>query len=258
MGVSWFTVIAQVINFFILVWLLKRFLYKPILKAIDTRESKINTELNEAEAKQAEAQKEQLEYKEKNEELSQQKKEVMDRAIAEAEEEREKLIEAARSEAIKLKNKLEKASAEEQRNLNLKIAQKTQQEVFAISRKVLNDLASLSLEEQSVHIFIKRIKELKEEEKKKLKQTLSSNLKSITIQSAFELPAKQQTGIKKAVEEIIGAKVSFEFKTMPDIVSGIELVANGFKLSWSISEYLNSLERNVSKTKEEKSKVESK
>ena len=54
---GWFTIVAQAINFLILVWLLKRFLYKPILHAIDEREKGIATQLAEAEAKKAEAQK---------------------------------------------------------------------------------------------------------------------------------------------------------------------------------------------------------
>ena len=58
MLIDWFTVGAQVLNFLILVWLLKRFLYKPILDAIDAREERIAAELADADAKKAEAQKE--------------------------------------------------------------------------------------------------------------------------------------------------------------------------------------------------------
>ncbi len=54
MPIDWFTVAAQVINFLILVWLLKRFLYKPILAAIDEREKGIAAQLASAEAKKAE------------------------------------------------------------------------------------------------------------------------------------------------------------------------------------------------------------
>ena len=41
MLIDWFTVAAQALNFLILVWLMKRFLYKPILHAIDAREERI-------------------------------------------------------------------------------------------------------------------------------------------------------------------------------------------------------------------------
>ncbi len=57
MLIDWFTVGAQVVNFAILVWLLKRFLYKPIIDAIDAREKRIALALADADAKTAEAQK---------------------------------------------------------------------------------------------------------------------------------------------------------------------------------------------------------
>lgn len=257
MEINWFTVVAQVINFLILVWLLKRFLYKPILKAIDERENKITSQLNEAETKKAEAKREQDEFNQKNEQFDQQKKELMNKAIADAKEERGKLFEAARTGAIALSSKLEKASQEAQKNLNHEIAQKAQDEVFAISRKTLSDLASLSLEEQSVNVFLKRLYELKEEEKKIFIEAFSSDSKPVIIRSTFDLPLKQQTEIKHVVKEILGSKAHFEFKTTPELISGIELSAKGFKLAWSISAYLNSLEKSISKTVKEKSKAES-
>lgn len=255
MQISWFTVIAQIVNFIVLVWLLKRFLYKPILKAIDEREKKIAGQIKDAEAKDALAKKEQAEFSKKNESFDKKKKELMDKAIAETNEERQKLLESARNEATELRSKLDKSLKEMQENLNLDITQKTQQEVFAIARKTLADLASESLEEQSVNIFIKRLNDLKKEEKKQFVEAFKSgsNLPdgkqdSILIQSAFDLPAKQQTDIKSAVNEILGAKPQFQFKTAPEIISGIELTSNGYKLAWSISEYLNSLQKIISQT----------
>lgn len=248
MQLNWFTVIAQIVNFIVLVWLLKRFLYKPVLKAIDEREKKITGQIKDAEAKEALANKEQAEFIEKNESFDKEKKELMDKAIAETNEERQKLLEAARNEATELRSKLEKSLTEMQENLNRDIAQKTQQEVFAIARKTLADLASESLEEQSVNIFIKRLNDLKKEEKKHFAEAFKSGSNSILVQSAFDLPEKQQTDIKNAVNEIIGTQTQFQFKTEPEIISGIELTSNSYKLAWSISEYLNSLQKDISET----------
>ena len=253
MKINWFTVIAQVINFLILVWLLRRFLYKPVLNAIDEREKKIASQLKDAEAKETKAKKEQTEFARKNETFDKEKKELMDKAIVETNKERQKLLEAARNESTALRSKLDKSLKDMQENLNRDISQKTLQEVFAIARKALADLASLSLEEQSANIFIKRINDLKKEEKKQFVEAFKkgSNLPagrqgSILVQSAFDLPEKQQAEIKSAVNEVLGTKTQFQFKTAPEIISGIELTSNGYKLAWSISEYLNSLQKNIS------------
>jgi len=258
MKINWFTVIAQVINFLILVWLLRRFLYKPVLKAIDERENKIASQLKDARAKETEAKKEQEEFQKKNDDFDQKKKGLMDKAVAETKVEREKLLEAARVEAAGLRSRLDKALKEAQENLNRDIAQKTQEEVFAIARKTLADLASLSLEEQSTNIFIKRLNELTTAEKKQFVQAFKTSSDPILIRSAFELPAKQQTEIKSAVNEILETKSNFQFKTAPELISGIELAANGFKLAWSISEYLKSLQNRISETMKEELKAEPK
>lgn len=255
MHINWFTVIAQVINFLILVWLLKRYLYKPILEAIDEREKKIKSQLVDADSKKAEAKKEQDEFKQKNDVFDQKKKELMDKVIAETKEEKEKLLEEARNEANELSAKLEEASKASKEKMNQEITQKTQQEVFAITRKMLIDIASLGIEEQCANIFIKRLDELKEEEKKKFIEAFTSEAKPVLIRSAFDLPHKQQIEIKNSVKEILGTKTHFEFQTSPKLISGIELSANGYKLSWSISEYVNSLEKNIFDMTKEKSKV---
>ena len=80
MLIDWFTVGAQVLNFLILVWLMKRFLYKPILNAIDEREKRIATELADADAKKAEAQKERDDFQHKNEEFEQQRGALLSKA----------------------------------------------------------------------------------------------------------------------------------------------------------------------------------
>jgi len=248
MQINWFTVIAQIVNFIVLVWLLKLFLYKPVLTAIDEREKKIAGQIKDAEAKDAMAKKEQAEFSKKNESFDKEKKKLMDKAIAETNEEKQKLLEAARNEATELRSKLDKSLKEMQENLKHDIAQKTQHEVFAIARKTLADLATESLEEQSVTIFIKRLYDLKKEDKKKFIDAFKSGSNVILVQTAFDLPKKQQTEIKNAVNEILATETQFHCKTAAEIISGIELIANGYKISWNISEYLNSLQKDISET----------
>ena len=245
MKIDWFTVIAQVINFLILAGLLWRFLYKPILKAIDEREKKIAAQLADAETKKAEANKEQEDFKQKNEAFDKEKKSLLDKATAESEDERKKLLEQARNDAAALTAKLEAASKEAQENLNHQIAEKTRQQVFAITRKALTDLASAGLEEQSINMFIGRLNGLKEEERKQFVDAFRSGSNPVLVRSAFDIPEKQQNEIKDAVNKVLGAAPQFQFKTNPELISGIELTVNGFKLAWSISEYLNSLEKSI-------------
>lgn len=263
MQINWFTVIAQLINFLVLVWLLKRFLYKPILKAIDDRETKIAAQLKDADNLKAEAKKEQDDFTKKNADFDQQKKALMDKAVADANTQRDKLLDDAKDAANKLSAKLEAASKEKQQTEFEAIAKKTQTEVFAITRKALSEIASESLEAQSVATFIKRLNELKDEEKKKFVEAFKSNSNlpagrqvPILVRSAFEIPAPQQQDLGKAVDAVLGTQAPLQFKTAAGIITGIELTTNGFKLAWSFSEYLNALEKNILETAKNKANDE--
>ena len=160
MLIDWFTVGAQVVNFLILVWLMKRFLYKPILNAIDAREKRIATELADADAKKAEAQKERDEFQHKNEEFDQQRAALLSKATDEAKAERQRLLDEARKAADALSAKRQETLRNDQQNLNQAISRRTQQEVFAITRKALTDLATTSLEERMGEVFTRRLREM--------------------------------------------------------------------------------------------------
>ncbi len=252
MKINWFTVIAQAINFIILVWLLKRFLYKPILNAIDEREKNIAAQIKDADDKKAVAVKEQADFKKRNDDFDAQKTTLMDKAVADTNVQRDKLLEDAKNEANTLRSNLEKAIKEKQETDALASADKTQKQVFTITNKALKEIASSSMEEQSVNLFIKRLQALKDDEKQKFIAAFKSNANTILVRSAFDLPAERQAALNNAVNEILGTKTQLQFTTTPELIIGIELTTNGYKLAWSFAEYLQSLQNNISAAKKDK------
>src|SRR5674476_671442 len=174
MLIDWFTVGAQALNFIILVWFLKRFLYLPILDAIDAREKRIAKELADADAKKTEAQKERDEFQHKNEEFDQQRAALLSKATDEAKAERQRLLDEARTAADALGAKRQEALRNDAHNLNQAISRRAQKEVFAIARKALTDLATTSLEERMGEGFTRRLREMDG----KAKEGLGAALKS--------------------------------------------------------------------------------
>src|ERR1035437_10751310 len=118
MLIDWFTIGAQALNFLILVWLLKRFLYKPILHAVDAREKLIAAELADADTKKAKAQKECDEFQHKNEEFDQQRAALLMKATEEAKAERQRLLDEERKAADALSAKRQETLRNDPPNLN--------------------------------------------------------------------------------------------------------------------------------------------
>lgn len=245
MLIDWFTVIAQVINFLILVWLLKRFLYRPILDAIDAREKSISVKIADAEAKQVVAQEQQDEYQSKNEIFDKEQAERMTMVMQESDKERTKMLDSARSESEELRKKLEQAFVNEQHSLIEDLERLARDEVFAIARMTLSDLAGITLEERITEIFISRLRELDQAKKPDFISALNSSSGPLLVRSAFTLPAEQCSAIETELAHLLGNQKEVEFVISPDQICGIEIEANGQRIEWSIAGYLESLSKSI-------------
>jgi F-type H+-transporting ATPase subunit b len=256
--IDWFTIVAQVLNFLILVWLMKRFLYKPILHAIDDREKRIVAELANAHKKKADAQKESDEFRHKNKDFDQQRDMLLSKATDEAQVERQRLLDEARKAAAALSSKRQQTLRNEEHNLHQAISRRTQREVFAIARKALTDLAGTSLEERMVDVFVRRLRELGRDEKGLLASALKASSGPVIVRTTFDLPPAQCASTEGAIKETLGTETQVRFETAPELVSGIELATNGQKVAWSIADYLASLEKGIDELLKEKDKPEAK
>ena len=243
MLIDWFTVAAQIVNFLILVWLLKHFLYKPILDAIDAREKRIAAELADADKKKADAEKERTDFEDKNRVFDQQRSALLGKAADEAKAERERLIDQAKKDAESLRVTQADALRGDQVRLGSEITLLAEREVFAIARKALTDLATVSLEERVGEVFTRRLRELDPKAKELLGAALKNSPQPALIRSAFDLPADQKAAIQNALNETFSTVVRIKFEDSQDVVCGIELTANCQKDAWSIASYLNELSK---------------
>jgi F-type H+-transporting ATPase subunit b len=245
MLIDWFTVCAQAVNFLILVWLLKRFLYRPILTAIATREKLIADQLQEAAAKKVEAQRESDDFQHKNEEFDRERSALFGQAVATVQTERQKMLTAARDEAEALRLKLQESIQNERENLNREIVSRAQREVFAITRKALADLSSTNLENSLGEVFLRRLRTLDGPMKENFVNALKTSPAPACVRSTFDLTPDQKNAIQNILNEMSSAEIKVRFEVAANLICGIELAAHGQKIAWSITDYLGSLEKKV-------------
>jgi F-type H+-transporting ATPase subunit b len=245
MLIDWFTVAAQILNFLLLVWLMKRFLYKPILAAVDAREKLIAAELADAAANKCEALKERDEFHRKNEEFEKQRSALISRAISEAKIEGDRILTKAKEDAAATGAMILENYRNDTDKLSHSLCRRVQDEVFSIARKLLAELADADLEERMADSFVRRLLSVDAKTKDTIVKDFNSAPGQVTVRSAFLLSSPQRANIQNALNLFFSAAVSIRFETAPDVISGIELSTKGQKISWSISDYLVSLEKSV-------------
>ena len=241
MEINWFTVIAQIVNFLILVWLLKRFLYKPVLSAIDERNKKIADQLQEAAAKKADADKEHDLFLQKNIQFDNERAAKMDGLQEEVDSEKKRLLDEVRDESNALRTKYDESLKQQERDMQDAIKRKTQDAVFSIAGKALADIADANLEEKAIQVFIKKIERLDAANREELKNALHHADKRVAIKSAFEISDDSKAQLEKCIKEITGEQNSFRYAIEPELISGIEIDTKTYQVSWNIESYLDSL-----------------
>jgi F-type H+-transporting ATPase subunit b len=249
--IDWFTIIAQIVNFLILVALLKHFLYGRIIKAMDERERKIASRLENAEKKEEQAESEADSYRKKTQELEEKRKEYLSQAREEAETERKALVQKAREEIDQLDTRWREALRQEKDSFLQELGQKVNEQVCHIARKAMKDLANADLEGQILNVFMDRLRNLGEKEQKTIIAGMGDGDHPVTVMSAFEIASNDRQKIMKALRNNTKEDIDVEYQTSPDMLLGIELRSHGHKLAWSLNDYLESLEASIGRVLEE-------
>jgi len=252
--VDWFTVIAQIVNFLILVALLKHFLYGRIIGAMDRREKRIQARLKEAEMKRKEAEEEAETYRRKNEELDEKRRRMLSEAEKDANRKHKELIEKAREEVEQTRLRWQESLEKEKDAFLRDLKHMTAWQVYVLSRKVLKDLSDADLEERLVDVFVSRIRGLEKADKEKLVKALREGESKATVRSGFELRAAARQKITGAVREEIAESADLTYKTDPEMIMGIEIKAQGEKVVWSVRDYLSQLHERAKSAIEEESR----
>ena len=242
MAIDWITVSAQIVNFLFLVWLLKRFLYQPVMRAMEHREQRIADRLKEAEGREQLAEEKAHDYQNKAAELERTREQFVTQAKQEAEQQKRQMLDQARDEVTESRKHWQRQTNQEKGEFLKNLQKQAADIIQAIARKTLADLANADLEEQIVQAFMQRLKSLDD---KDLRKALRQSSAPVNIVSAFELSASTRGRLTRAIHEYLVDGIEVEYDESPDLGCGIELTAEGRRLSWNLDEYLEQLSGRV-------------
>lgn len=243
MEINWVTVSAQVVNFLILVWLLRHFLYQPVIRAMDRREQKIRNRMDEADSREQEAINEKHSYQEKLDRFEKEREDLLEETRQEARQIRSQMLDQAREETALVRSHWMREVSEEKTAFIDGLRQQSLDVVETIARKALLDLADERLEERIVHTFIRQLHSLDQATRK----ALGHSSEPAIIASTFELEPSLRGTLTRALHELTGAELTVNYTTAPELICGIELTCEGQRISWNLSDYLEELTTSIEK-----------
>lgn len=248
MLIDWFTVSAQIVNFLILIWLLKRYLYRPVLAAIGEREKKIAAKLASADQSREQANRERAKLAAQRESFEQQRHAIFTAAEGEAKEEATRLLAAAeiergeRREALQHELRLEAAACREE------IIRRIRGEIVSCVRQILKDLASASLEQSATEAFLRRLDEVPATK-------ILNGHQQARLRCSFLLPAELQKRFDTKMRERFGIGEPTQIEIDPALMLGFDLTVGDKRIEWTVDSYLASFEKRLDEKSEKRTET---
>lgn len=242
MQIDWITLGAQLLNFLVLVLLLRHFLYGRITGVIDRREEEIASRRAEAEEALERAEEEAQSHRQAREELDRRRQEMLREAREEAEEERERRLEEARADVARARESWSRGLQRQKRSLLRDLRRSAESATYAGVSRALEDLAGQDLEGRVVDRFVERLRERGGDEE--LRRALVEAGEP-RVRTAFELDEDQRNQISSVLREAFGLGDPPVFQRDPELVLGLRLEAGDYVVGWSGRDYVRALEERV-------------
>ena len=237
MSIDWITVGAQIVNFLVLVWLLKRFLYRPILDGIDARESEITERMSEAATIRTQAEATEADYRAQIAKLKAGREGVIEDARVAAESERAQMladvnIRLQREQAARVEER-----AQEARKYSADLHKKGASALLALTRKALGDLSDETLEQRIVARAASRLTDMTGD-----LATAGGDSDTAVITTREEMPKELRSLIEAELSTAM-PDIGVQFRTDPSQSPGLSLRLGGAQLGWTVDSYMDGLEQ---------------
>lgn len=258
MQIDLFTYVAQLINFALLVFLLHRFLYRPITSAMAAREENIAARFHDAEAEREKAHQEAVLFHEKRTAFDAERDALLTAMQQEVADQREAMMLAARAEVDELQQSWLLTIEQEQQHLAQTFRERTIQQVLQLSSHLLSELADVELETKIIKRFLERLRMLEQAEQLKLIDSFAGTDQAAVIYSAFPVAQAQRHQIDAVLQQVLvtankldasSAKpVRTRYVDCPELLAGIELRLHDYELTWTVRDELKVLSEELNAT----------
>jgi len=243
MLIDWFTVVAQIVNFAILVLALKFLLYDRVTGVMEKRRLAIAEREREAKERTEAAQAELAALRRERRELEKLREELLDEARREAGERRRLLLRQAREEVEQQAEEWRESLRRQHERLLTDIQRLTGEKVVNVSSRLLADMAGQSLEDALISGFVDRIEQLSEDERAAIGEEVQRNGGPLMVVTSLEPSDTNRATVDKALRLLVGdTDRPIRWERDDELISGIVVQVGARTLGWSVAGYLAELE----------------
>jgi len=223
MDFNWSTFILEIINFIVLVWLLKHFFYKPVCDVLDKRRFKVDEQINSANAIQSDAIKMKNLYENRLtawEEEKRQQQSTLSQALETLKREKLILLEESLSDERQKNSLLQ----EKQSQILVKKAQRQALEQGALfTAKLLQELSSQELENKLIERCLNNMTDFLNKKINDLSSIAYEEIPIILVTSAYPLSKTYKDNIERQVQGLFEHAIHCDYQENRALIAGLRV-----------------------------------
>jgi len=236
---NWSTFLLEIINFLVLVWILKRFLYRPVLSVLEKRRKEIEQSLNEADNHHSLAIELEQQYKKRLEDWALEKQQLKDTVQQEILTERTHRLEQLETELASERKKTEVVAKRHLEESLRQYQENAHEQGARFATQLLAAVASEELESRLFDLLIKIFDELDEERQMTLVNSCKKASGSITVTSAYTLAESQQQKLEQKLNTLCEQSVKINYVQDSQLIAGLRILIGASVLSINLQDELS-------------------
>ncbi|MEJ2566545.1 MAG: F0F1 ATP synthase subunit delta [Gammaproteobacteria bacterium] len=238
MQLDWTTFILEIVNFLVLVWILRRFLYRPVMNVVAQRRAAITQDLQAAQATQEQAKSLQAQYENRLADWQQEREMARQQLRDEIEAERQKLLAQLQTELAEQRHKEQVLAQRRDENLLREARHQAQALTTQFAARLLGRLAAPDLEERLLQMLLEDLPRLPEAQRKTLAAAQRDSQAPVQVSSAFPMNEAQRQALGAALQQTLDTAVACEFLEDPALLAGVSVHIGSHYLQANLKEEL--------------------
>jgi F-type H+-transporting ATPase subunit b len=240
-NINWSTLILQIVNFIVMVLILYRFFFRPVIKVLDERSKKVTSALDEAEQREREAVEMHAEYEQKLAEADEQVMVIQQRAQEELQQTKQRILRKARQDVQNMRAKVERELEEARQQAIMQHRRELGRLATTMSGRLMRQAGGDAFQRASLEEFLQRLGQLPPEQYKQAAQAGGTEVVQVQLVSAVDLDAGLKTRLENKVRQLLDKPIEAQFKVDPGLVGGLTLRLGDLVVDGSLSGQLQGL-----------------
>ena len=239
MQLDWSTLVLEIINFLVLVWLLQHFLYKPILKVVAARQAAIDAAAERSREMESKAHELQTQYEARLQNWEQERAQARGQLTEELRAEREHALAALQDSLEQERRKAEVLDERRRSEESARSERKAIEQALGFVRRLLAGLSGPEVESKLLSLAIDALRRLPEQRRTELRAALTTSAEAPVVSTAYPVPGPQRDALIQALRSVLDGSRELRFREDPALLAGVRISVGPWMLQANLGEELS-------------------